>query len=92
MYSYEGQILESYCKIRNFCENFIFANSIKRHIYHVKNSQLGHDLPASVNERVILTYSEGIIFTNFAYAKFHEIKTLAKISEFTVFFIIKNVL
>ena len=28
---------------RNFSENFIFANSVKRHICNVKNSLLGHD-------------------------------------------------
>ena len=38
-----------YCKSGNFRENFIFANSVKRHIWGVKNSRLGHDLPASVN-------------------------------------------
>ena len=27
-----------------FCEYFIFANSIKRYICHIKNSQLLHDL------------------------------------------------
>ena len=26
-----------YCRFRNFCENFIFPNSIKRHISDVKN-------------------------------------------------------
>ena len=31
-------------------DNLIFANSIKRHICHIKNSQLGHDLPTSVND------------------------------------------
>ena len=29
-----------YCKIGYFCENFIFANSLKRHICYVKNSPL----------------------------------------------------
>ena len=71
----------SYCKFRDFGENFIFVNSVKRHICEVKNTQLRHDLPASVNDRVILPFREGYIFT---YAKFHEIKTLAKIFEFTV--------
>ena len=37
------------CKFRNFCEGFIFPNSVKRHICDVINSQLGHDLPTSVN-------------------------------------------
>ena len=33
----------SYCKSGKFRENFIFANSVKRHICDVKNLQLGHD-------------------------------------------------
>ena len=36
-----------YCRFGNFRENFIFANSIKRHISDVKKSRLGHDLPVS---------------------------------------------
>ena len=31
----------------------MFTNSVKRHIYHFKNSQLRHDLSTSVNDRVI---------------------------------------
>ena len=45
------------------CEIFIFAKSIKRHICDVNNSQLGHDLPSSVNNRMILPFREGFIFT-----------------------------
>ena len=44
----------SYCKVGNFDENFIFENSVKRHICDIKNSQQGHDLPTSVNDRLIL--------------------------------------
>ena len=75
-----------YCRFGNFRENFIFANSNKRHISDVKNSRLRQDLPISINERVILPFREGFIFTKLriAYAKFHENKVLAKISEFTV--------
>ena len=32
-----------YCKFRNFRENFIFANSVKRHICDVIKLRLGHD-------------------------------------------------
>ena len=48
-----------------FAKNFIFANSIKRHIYNidVKNLQLWPDLPISLNERVILPFRKGFIFT-----------------------------
>ena len=76
-----------YCKFRNFRENFFFfANSVKRHIfYDVQNSRLKHDLPISVNDRVILSFHEGFIFAKLrTYAKFHENKTLPKIGEFTV--------
>ena len=47
------EVAAQYCKIEIFCENFIFANSIKRHICDVKNSRLGHDLLISVKDRVI---------------------------------------
>ena len=43
----------------------------------MKNSQ---DLPILINDRVILPFREGFIFT-----KFREKKVLAKISEFTVY-------
>ena len=45
-----------YCKFRNFCENFIFANSVKRHICNVKISRLRHDLLISVNDKVVLSF------------------------------------
>ena len=44
----------------NFRNNFIFVNSIKRHICDIKNLQLGHDLPSSVNDRMILLFHEGL--------------------------------
>ena len=44
-------------------ENFIFVNNIKRHLCNVKNLLLGHDLPISVNDRVILPFREDFIFT-----------------------------
>ena len=50
-------------KFGNFYENFIFANSAKRHICHVKNSPLWHDLPTSVNDRVFSPFREGFIST-----------------------------
>ena len=65
--------------------NFIFANSVKRHICDVKISQLGHDLPISVNKRLISPFRNDIIFTKLRiYAKFRENLTLAKISDFTL--------
>ena len=56
-------VLVPYCKFGNFREKFIFLNSVKSHIYHVKNLRLGHDLPALVNDKVISTFRMGIIFT-----------------------------
>ena len=52
-----------YCKFANFRENFIFANSAKRHICDVKKSRTGQDLPISVNDRVISSICKGLIFT-----------------------------
>ena len=69
----------NYYKFGNFRQNLIFTNSVERHICNFKNSQLKHGLPITVNDRVILLFREGFIFT-----KFHENKTLAKISELTV--------
>ena len=73
------------CKFGNFRENFIFANSLKRHIYPVKNSRLWHYIPTSVKDKELLPFREGLFSRNSASAKFRENKTLAKISEFTVF-------
>ena len=78
----EGHFI--YCKSGNFRENFNFANSVKRHSFDWKISRLGYDSPISVVERVISSFCEDFISRNFAYAKFRENKTLAKISEFTV--------
>ena len=52
-----------YCKSGNFRENFIFANSVKRHICDVYNSGLRHDLPISVNDRMIPSFREDFIVT-----------------------------
>ena len=68
----------NYCKFGNFCENFIFVNSVKRHICHIQNSWLKHDLPASVNDRVIPPFLEDFIFMELC-----KNKILAKNSEFT---------
>ena len=57
-YTYQSE----YCKFENFYENFIFANSIKRHICDVKNSQPGDYLPSSVNKRMISPFRESFIF------------------------------
>ena len=67
-----------YCKFRNFGDNFIFLKSIKRHICHVKNSRQGHDLPISVNDRMILPFCQGFIH-------FTKIKPW-RISKFTVLY------
>ena len=70
---------KTYCQSGIFREKFIFANRVKRHICDVKYSRLGHDIPISLNDRVISPFRKGFIFT-----KLRENKTLAKISKFTV--------
>ena len=55
--------IRQYCKFGNFRENFIFANSVKRHICDVQTSQLRHDFTISVNDRVVLLFREGLTFT-----------------------------
>ena len=80
-------LVKHYCKFGNFCENKNLENSVKRHISHFKNSRLGHDLPASVNDTAISPFLKDFIFTKLricAYGKFRENKILVKISEFTV--------
>ena len=42
--------------LERICENFIFVNSSKRHIFHFKKSRLGLDIPTSVEDTVILPY------------------------------------
>ena len=76
-----------YCKFGNFRENFIFANSVERHICDVKNSRLKHalNIHVSVNHRVISPFREGLLSRSFAYAKYRENKTLVKISDITVY-------
>ena len=59
-----------------FARVFFFANSIKRHISDVKNSRLRQDLPISINERVILPFREGFIFT-----KLRTMRSFAKIKS-----------
>ena len=77
--------LRWYYKLGNFRENFIFANSVKRHICHGKKSRLGHNLNTSVNDRVICHFTRVNFHETSQLRSFCENKTLEKISEFTVF-------
>ena len=61
----------------------LFSQIALKNICDVKKSRLGHDLPLSVNDRMISPLREGFILAK--YAKFRENKTLANISEFTVY-------
>ena len=62
-----------------------FANHVKRHVCVVTNSQLGHDLPTSLNGSMISSFREGFIVAKLRVcAKFSEYKPLVKITEFTV--------
>ena len=64
------------CKSGNFREDFIFADSVKRHICDAKISRLGHDFTISENDS---DFREMILFSrNFAYAKFREYKPSRK--------------
>ena len=96
--SSSNKVIESYNKIKcyrfgNFRENFIFANSIKRHISDVKYLRLRQDLLISIHDRGNLPLREGCICTKLRiYAKFRENKVLAKISKFTVTSLIVKVL
>ena len=45
-----------HCKVRNFEEKFIFANSVNRHVCHVKKSRLWHDITP------FTPFLEGFIF------------------------------
>ena len=49
--------------VGNFRDNFIFANNEKRHIWDVIKSRLWHDLPISVNDKMISPFREDYIFT-----------------------------
>ena len=51
-----------YCRSGNFRENFIFADSIKRHVCDIKYSPLGHDLPISVKDRIFSPFREDFVF------------------------------
>ena len=64
-----------YCRFGKFCVNFIFENSVKRHISDVKNSRLRQDLPRSINDRVILPFREGFNFTKLRCRSFTKIKS-----------------
>ena len=47
---------------KNTVNSEIVANSVISHICDVKNLRLEHDLPISVNDRMISSFHEGYIF------------------------------
>ena len=63
------------CKFGNFLENFIFANSVKRHICDVKIMRFGHDLLISVND------SDFTITRGFYFHVTSHMRSLAKIKH-----------
>ena len=71
--SFWGYFARVYCKFGNFQENFIFANSVKRHICEVKISWLRHDLPISVND------SDLFILRGFSFHETSHMHSFAKI-------------
>ena len=70
--------VHAYCKSGNFRENFVFANSVKKHICDVKMSRLRHVLSALVDGKVISPFLAGFIFTKLRNVKFCEIKPSRK--------------
>ena len=59
-----------------------FFNSVKRHICNLENSQFGHDLPTSINNRVIcLPFREG-----FHFHKTSHLRSFVKIRLKQIFF------
>ena len=55
-------------------------NSVKRHICGIKKSRLGHDLPISVQDRVISPFSRGFNFHETSHmGSFAKIKPSRKI-------------
>ena len=75
-------VMTKYCKFRNFLENLIFANCIKRHICVAENKRLEHELRISVNDIVISPYRENFIFTKLCICEVSQKLTLGEISEF----------
>ena len=67
-----------FCKSRNFRENFIFENSVKKHICDAKYSRLVHCFSISVNDSVISQFHEDFIFTKFRISEIRKNETLAK--------------
>ena len=78
----------TYCKFGNFHENFIFANSVKRHIIHVRNSRLWHDLPTSKKTKCFRQFPRVLFLRNSAFAKikpsgkFPNLQYLNQVSKF----------
>ena len=69
-------------KAGNYRENSIFANSVKIYICVGKNPGLGHDLPISENDRVILAFRDGFNFHETSHMRsFAKIKSSRKFSK-----------
>ena len=69
-----------YCKLENFRDNFIFTNSIKRHICDVKNSLQDHDLPTFI--RTLARISEFTVQrVNMEYENYKKISSFLKVSS-----------
>ena len=75
-----------YCKSENFRENFIFANSVKRHICDIKNLRLWHSFPRSVNGRVISVFCEDFIFTKLRMCEVSRKENPRENFRFTVYY------
>ena len=69
--------LTLYCKFGNFRENYIFPNSVQRHICNAKYSLLEHDLTVSVNN-CDHAISQGFDFHETLHISFVKIKLSRK--------------
>ena len=76
----------TYCRFGFFARILFSRIALKDIFSDVKNSQQKQDLAISINDRMILPFREGFIFTKTSHPKFRENKVLTKISEFTVFY------
>ena len=69
----------------NVRENFVSAKSIKSIFAKLKkNATIRHDLPISVNNRVISQFCEDFVFTKLRICEVSGKLTLGKIYELTV--------
>ena len=63
-----------YCKFKKFLENFIFVNIVLKDLFVTLKNVTGHDLPTSVNKRMISPFHESFKFSETLHQSFEKIK------------------